>query len=109
MSRKSRGRSTPGGSPSPAPRGEALGAARGALWRKRLWALRLILLVGSPLLFLFGMELILRIAGFGYPTCFFLPSTIQGRPMVVQNDRFSWRFLGRHLARQPFPAALPRR
>jgi tetratricopeptide (TPR) repeat protein len=60
------------------------------------------------MLFLLILELILRVIGFGYPTNFFLPSKIHGRPVAIQNDRFTWRFLGRELARRPFPAALPR-
>jgi tetratricopeptide (TPR) repeat protein len=60
------------------------------------------------MLFLLLLELILRVIGFGYPTNFFLPGKIHGRPVAVQNDRSTWRFLGRELARRPFPAALPR-
>ncbi|HTQ50888.1 MAG TPA: hypothetical protein VMJ12_09260, partial [Candidatus Acidoferrales bacterium] len=40
----------------------------------RLWAFRLLALVGAPILFVGLLELVLRLAGFGYPTAFLLPA-----------------------------------
>jgi tetratricopeptide (TPR) repeat protein len=54
------------------------------------------------------LEAALRLASFGYPTSFLLHSTIKGKQVFIQNDRFGWRFFGPALARQPFPFAIPR-
>jgi tetratricopeptide (TPR) repeat protein len=73
----------------------------------RVWLKRLILAVGSPFLFLLFLEVVLRLCGFGNAPSFLLPWQINGREMLVQNDRFTWRFLGSEMARQPFPLAIP--
>ncbi len=52
------------------------------------------------------LELALRLAGFGYPTSFLLHETIDGRELLIQNSRASWRFFGPRMARTPFPTAL---
>jgi len=65
--------------------------------------------VVSPCFFLLFLELILRLCGFGNSHAFFLPWQINGREMLVQNDRFTWRFLGSDMARQPFPLAIPQK
>lgn len=75
----------------------------------RLWLARLSLLIGAPLVFWLVLELLLRACGYGYPPSFLLAKRINGQPVFVQNDRFTWRFLGPALARQPFPLLLPRR
>jgi hypothetical protein len=75
----------------------------------RLWLKRLILGVVSPFLFLLFLELVLRLCGFGNSHTFFLPWQINSREMLVQNDRFTWRFLGSDMARQPFPLAIPQK
>ena len=74
---------------------------------KHPWVLRGILAVGVPVLFLFLLEMVLRLIGFGYSTSFFLSSNAEGKAVKIQNDRFSWRFLGREMARQPFPFSIP--
>jgi len=74
---------------------------------KHPWILKLLLAVGTPILFLGLLEAVLWLIGFGYPTSFFLSSTIGGQKVRIQNDRFTWRFLGREMARQPFPFAIP--
>jgi tetratricopeptide (TPR) repeat protein len=73
-----------------------------------VWLGRLILFFGAPFLFLLIVEIVLRLAGFGYPTSFFLPAKIEGKNVMVQNDRFTWRFLGRAMGRKPFPAIISR-
>ena len=62
----------------------------------------------TPLLFFLLFELGLRVAGFGYETSFFLPARIDGQDVLIQNDRFAWRFLGREAARKPYPMMLPK-
>jgi tetratricopeptide (TPR) repeat protein len=64
---------------------------------------RLILSVGAPLVFWLLLELLLRMCGYGYATSFLLPKRMSGREVLVQNDRFTWRFLGPAMGRQPFP------
>jgi len=76
--------------------------------KRKLWLFRLIALVGVPLLFFGLLELILRLAGFGYPTAFLLKSSNHSENTFVQNDRFGWRFFGPRAAREPFASSIPR-
>ena len=59
-----------------------------------------------PLLLLAGLELALRIAGYGYPTAFFLKSRIEGREVLIENEKFAWLFFPPHLARRPLSLAI---
>lgn len=61
---------------------------------------------GLPLLILFLLELGLRLAGWGYPTAFFVPSEIGPAGIFRENQRFGWRFFPRALARAPDPIRL---
>ena len=92
--------------PSARPRepGAFQGTSRIPGWR--LWAFRLLAAVGVPALFLGLTELVLRLAGFGYPTAFLLPAEQNGQKVFVQNNRFGWRFLGPKLSRLPWPIAV---
>ena len=54
-----------------------------------------------------ALELGLRWFGFGYPTSFFLPTTIGGQNYFVPNDKFGYRFFPPALARTPAPQRLP--
>ncbi len=74
--------------------------------RARLWLFRLAAIILGPLLLLFVIEAVLRLAGFGHPTGFFLPLKIDGKDCLVENDRFGWRFFGPERARNPFPFAI---
>jgi hypothetical protein len=74
---------------------------------RRTWMLRLSVAVVFPLLFFLLLEGILRLTGFGYATSFFLSKQIKGREVVVQNDRFGWRFFGPEMAREPWPLLIP--
>jgi tetratricopeptide (TPR) repeat protein len=73
----------------------------------RLWAFRLLALVAAPALFFGLVELVLRLAGFGYPTAFLLPASQNGQKIFVQNNQFGWRFLGPKLSRLPWPISIP--
>jgi tetratricopeptide (TPR) repeat protein len=73
----------------------------------RLWRLRLLALV-APFLVLALLELMLRAAGFGYPTAFLLSSANHGRPTFTQNNQFGWRFFGKRKSRAPYPISIPR-
>ena len=70
------------------------------------WAFRIAALL-SPLFLLGTLEAGLRLAGYGYPTTFFLPSKIQGQPVLVDNAQFGWRFFPPTLARSPTPLVMP--
>ncbi|MBI4658631.1 MAG: tetratricopeptide repeat protein [Verrucomicrobia bacterium] len=59
-----------------------------------------------PLLCFAGLEILLRAAGYGYPTGFFLPKTNKGEKIFVENEQFGWRFFPPHLARHPLPVSL---
>ena len=72
----------------------------------RLWTFRLIALLVIPLLLLGGLELGLRLAGYGYPTSFFKRARIGGKDYLVDNDKFGLRFFPPGLARSPTPVLM---
>jgi tetratricopeptide (TPR) repeat protein len=77
--------------------------------RNRLgWKLRLVVGVGLPLGLVAGLEGALRLAGYGYPTTFFLSRTINNQAVWVDNWQFGWRFFPRALARSPYPFVMAR-
>lgn len=67
----------------------------------RLWMFRIAALLVVPLVLLLVIEIVLRIAGFGYPTDFLLKSEVEKHPRWVENQRFGWRFFGPKYARTP--------
>lgn len=74
--------------------------------RRRFW-FRVMAIVGVPLCLLLLTEAGLRLAGYGYRTTFFRPLEIDGRRMLVENDKFGWRFFPRNVARAPAPVVMP--
>ena len=70
--------------------------------RRRLWLFRIFAPV-AVLLLAGGLELALRLYGYGYPTSFFLKTKIDGKDYYVSNDRFGYRFFPPALARMPLP------
>jgi tetratricopeptide (TPR) repeat protein len=72
----------------------------------RRWLFRLGAMTLVPLLVLGGLELGLRLAGYGYPTSYFVPAHIEGRDYFVPNPQFSLRFFPPALARNPLPLRL---
>ncbi|HEV2319964.1 MAG TPA: hypothetical protein VGV18_09450, partial [Verrucomicrobiae bacterium] len=71
--------------------------------RRRRWFFRIIASVVVLLLAGGGLELFLRLCGYGYPTSFFLKAKIGGTDYYVSNDRFGYRFFPPALARTPVP------
>lgn len=69
--------------------------------RRRLWLMRLSAATLVPLLLLGVLELGLRVAGYGYPTSYFLRSRIDGQDFLIPNYKFSYRFFPPKLARVP--------
>src|SRR5882724_9743375 len=66
------------------------------------WVAALIL----PVVILFGVELALRLVGFGYPADFFLRSEAGPPGLFNENQKFGWRFFPQGLARAPDPIRL---
>ncbi len=62
-----------------------------------------------PMLALLGVEVMLRVSGWGHPTSFFLGSTVNGREMLADNPQFGWRFFPPAIARTPEPNFFPAR
>ena len=72
----------------------------------RRWWFRFIALVVLPLLLLGGLEMILRLTGYGYSTNFFQKVHIGDRDFLVDNVNFSLRFFPPQLARWPGPVMM---
>jgi tetratricopeptide (TPR) repeat protein len=49
------------------------------------------------------IEATLRLAGYGYPTSFFLTRQHQGTSVRIENPKFGWRFFPPSVARAPLP------
>lgn len=75
--------------------------------RRRKWLFRLSAAFLVPLLLLLSFELVLRLAGYGYPTSFLLRRELNGTHVLTENQQFGWRFFGPALARTPRPLVLP--
>jgi tetratricopeptide (TPR) repeat protein len=72
------------------------------LSRRRLWLFRFTAAILLPLLLFGALELMLRVAGYGYPTSFFVRTRINGEEFYVPNDRFGFRFFPPEIARTPY-------
>jgi tetratricopeptide (TPR) repeat protein len=73
---------------------------------RRLWLMRLLAMVFVPLLVLGGLELGLRVAGYGYDTGFFRRIQIDGHDFYVPNEKFSYRFFPPAIARTALPVRI---
>jgi tetratricopeptide (TPR) repeat protein len=71
------------------------------------WGFRLAA-AALPLVFLALLEGGLRLAGYGYPTGYFLKAEVAGKPVWIENQDFTRRFFPPGLARTPLPLVLPR-
>jgi hypothetical protein len=74
--------------------------------RREKW-FRILAATLVPALFLVALEILLRLAAYGYPTGFFRKTQIGGRPVYVENAEFGYRFFPKALARIPSPTVLP--
>ena len=70
--------------------------------KRRLLFFRLMALL-LPLVLLVGLEVCLRLGGYGYDPNFFKRIKIGGEDWFVQNDNFSLRFFPPETARNPGP------
>ena len=73
----------------------------------RAWLFRLAALLLAPVVFLAGLELALRIGGYGYPAHFFLSQVVEGKKVLIENRKFGWRFFPPAAARTPQPMVIP--
>ena len=64
---------------------------------------KLALALASPVVFLAGVELLLRLTNTGYPTAFLVPDD---HGHLVANPFFGYRFFDPRIARNPFPIKL---
>lgn len=60
-----------------------------------------------PLVLLIVAEAVLRLAGVGYPTRFFLNQSIKGEECRVDNQRFGRRFFPPNMVRHPLTCVVP--
>ncbi len=74
--------------------------------RSRRLVFSLLALIVVPALALMCIEFALRLAGIGYPTSFFVPLKRDGHQILVENQKFGWRFFPRSAARTPRPTAI---
>src|SRR5579859_684668 len=75
--------------------------------RRRLWLMRLFGMICVPLLVLGGIELGLRLAGYGYDADFFSRIRINNHDFYVPNEKFGSRFFPRAIARTTTPFRFP--
>ncbi len=75
--------------------------------RRRLWLMRLFAMIFIPLLLLGGVELGLRMTGYGYNTGFLRRIQIQGQDFYVPNETFGYRFFPPAIARTAPPFRFP--
>lgn len=73
---------------------------------RRKWLFRFAAVTLVPLFLLGGLELALRLAGYGYPTDFFLKTRVNGRTVYIENQKFGFRFFPPELARSPSPVVM---
>src|SRR6266404_4760052 len=73
---------------------------------RRNWWFRFIALAVVSLLLLIGLEVVLRLAGYGYPTGFLEKIRIDEKEFLVNNENFSLRFFPPQLARWPGPVMM---
>lgn len=106
-SRAAGGRSAGAGAARPP--ASSPGASAGGSGAGRRWVFRLLAGVLVPLILLVGAEVGLRLADYGFSTAFFKPLERGGERMLVENDKFGWRFFPPAVARSPAPVVMPAR
>lgn len=79
------------------PRGLETGTA--SVPRRRRTAYALISCILLPSVIILFLECLLRIAGYGHPSSFFIRRSIANREVFTENPRFGWLFFPPRLAR----------
>ena len=67
---------------------------------RRLWLFRVIVAVVAPILLLVLLEVVLRVAGFGFPASTFVKCEVNGKSIWCSNNKFGWRFFSPEISRQ---------
>ena len=67
---------------------------------------RALALTLIPSFIFVGLELALRVIGYGYPTSFFLRTRLPERTVHIENQKFGFRFFPPTLARTPSPIVM---
>jgi tetratricopeptide (TPR) repeat protein len=70
---------------------------------RRRWFFRLAAVLLVPVLALALLEVVLRLAGYGYDTAFFTKARVGGKEFLVNNDSFVLRFFPPEKVRRPKP------
>ena len=106
--KRSRNRSSRNRPPLPAlpPDKPARRAPAPAFSSRHKWAYRLTASLLVPFLLLGALEGVLRVAGYGYATSFFIRKRINDEDVLVENDKFGLRFFPPSLARGPAPVVM---
>ena len=73
--------------------------------KRRRWLFTIVSITIVPFLLLLGTELGLHLAGFGYPSNYFVKK--RNNKTFLSNQRFGWRFFSPQMARNPFLFNLP--
>jgi tetratricopeptide (TPR) repeat protein len=71
---------------------------------RRIWFI--LVAAALPCLLVCGLEVGLRLGGYGYDTRFFVPFEDGANRYLVENFKFGWRFFPRKIARSPIPAKI---
>jgi tetratricopeptide (TPR) repeat protein len=71
--------------------------------KRRLWLFRFIAVVMIPAIVLLGLELILRVVGYGYSASALKKIELKGEPAYCNNYQFGWRFWPRTISRESEP------
>lgn len=85
--------------------GEEYNSSHDRVTKRYKWLFAIASMTIVPLLLFAGMETGLRLAGFGYPTSYFIK--MRDGNAYTSNQRFGWRFFSPHLARHPLLLSLP--
>jgi len=73
----------------------------------RLWVFRGAAVFVVPALFLFLVEVGLRVAGYGYPSDAIVKLKVKGESYCCDNVKFNWRFFPRNISRGFTPFIFP--
>lgn len=96
------------GGPASTPPSRATTAAspRPAIDGRRLLCFRLLVMFGGPLAVLLFLEVLLRLAGYGFSPAYFEPAA-DGTNLTT-NPRFAWQFYSRETSTAPTPLLFPK-
>jgi tetratricopeptide (TPR) repeat protein len=74
---------------------------------RHIWIFRLLAVTVVPVLLFFLLELILRVAGYGFPATATIRCRVNGKDAYSDNFMFSWQFFPQEIARAPLPFIFP--